>query len=177
MRLTGQRQTQRHEQALALGPGLVLHRCGPGRPGVGVDGVRQQLQGGGGEGRILDHRRDRPGDDLRHLNNVAEFAEVALHRVPEGLAQVDAQGFQARLGGGVVDPVHRLGVQAIQIGRVVARGRTAHLGEGEGGAQVCQRSGDFQIVRGADLAQVAGDGDRLIAVGAHVHDGQREQRH
>src|SRR5690606_19060335 len=59
--------------------------------------------------------------------------------------------------------------------RVVPRGRAAHLGEGEGGAEVFQRGGDFQIVGGADLAQVAGDGDRLIAVGAHVHDGQRTQ--
>uniref|UniRef100_A0A0N4Z8C6 LigA n=1 Tax=Parastrongyloides trichosuri TaxID=131310 RepID=A0A0N4Z8C6_PARTI len=175
MRLPGQGQTQRHEQALALGAGLVLHRRGPRRPGVRVDCVRQQFKSGGGEGGVFDHRRDRARDDLRHINDIAEPVEVALHRVPEGLAQIDAQSLQARLGLGVVDRVHRLGVQTIQIGRVVPRGRAAHLGEGEGGAQVCQRGGDFQIVGGADLAQVAGDGDRLIAAGAHVHDGQRTQ--
>ena len=167
--------TQGHEKGLALGARLVLHRAGPRAPAVGADFGRENLQRGRREGRVGDDGRDRAVHQPGQIFHIGELAQVRAHRVPEPLPKITVHGDQTRTRVLIGDAVQGLGVQAVQIGGVIARRRATHLGEGERLAQRLDRVRHFQRIRCADAAQVAGDGDGLIALVAHVADGQRAQ--
>jgi hypothetical protein len=98
--------------------------------------------------------------------------KVGADGVPEGFAFVGAEFGEAVFDGGVVVLVQELGVDALQVFGIEARGGAADLGEVELGGEHIERRARFHRIGGADLGEVREHGHRLVAFGGEFADAE-----